>query len=80
MKIAVTTTRQCDVSLMNKAQSVSEELDIPYIKRENIGINQILENTNIEYLLVVEKDKITLKGKDSILFGILTCQNLRLNQ
>ena len=68
MKIAVTTTRQCDVSLMNKAQSVSEELDIPYIKRENIGINQILENTNIEYLLVVEKDKITLKGKDSILF------------
>ncbi|MDU1005109.1 MAG: class I SAM-dependent methyltransferase [Clostridium butyricum] len=68
MKIAVTTTRQCDVSLMNKAQSVSEELDIPYIKRENIGINQILENRNIEYLLVVEKDKITLKGKDSVLF------------
>ena len=80
MKIAVTTTRQCDVSLMNKAQSVSEELDIPYIKRENIGINQILENRNIEYLLVVEKDKITLKGKTVYCFGILTCQNLRLNQ
>lgn len=68
MKIAVTTTREADESLNYRAESISKELNIPYIKRGNLSISKTFLKGDFEYLLVVEKDKIVIKGEDSTLF------------
>ncbi|NKF08528.1 class I SAM-dependent methyltransferase [Clostridium gasigenes] len=68
MNIAITTTRNPDESLINKAYGISKELDIPYVKRGNYSINKISEMNKIECFLFVEKDKIVLKGEDNAFF------------
>lgn len=68
MKIAVTTTRDSDESLNNKAKDISKYLNISYIKRSNISIKKTILKDNFDYLLVVERDKIVIKGEDSTLF------------
>ncbi|MDP4160508.1 MAG: protein-L-IsoD, partial [Bacillota bacterium] len=68
MKIAVTTTRDADESLNYKAKVISKDLNIPYIKRGNFSIKKTILNEVFDYLLVVERDKIVIKGEDSTLF------------
>ena len=68
MKIAVTTTRDTDESLNNKAKDISKYLNISYIKRSNISIKKTIMKDGFDYLLVVERDKIVIKGEDSTLF------------
>lgn len=70
MNVLVTTTREGSTELINKAIKISEELDIKFIERENCSLEKIIEDSNydIEYLLVVERDRLILKGKDSDLF------------
>ncbi|MGL5616145.1 MAG: class I SAM-dependent methyltransferase [Sarcina sp.] len=68
MKIAVTTTRESKEFLIDKALEVGKDLDIEYIKRENSSIEKMLLNYEFDYLLVVEKDKLVIKGEDSALF------------
>jgi 16S rRNA (guanine1516-N2)-methyltransferase len=68
MKIAVTTTRDADESLNYKAKSVSKDLNISYIKRGNFSIKKTILKDGFDYLLVIERDKIVIKGDDSTLF------------
>ncbi|NRT01864.1 putative methyltransferase [Clostridium beijerinckii] len=68
MKIAVTTTRDADESLNYKAKGVSKDLNISYIKRGNFSIKETILKDGFDYLLVVERDKIVIKGEDSALF------------
>lgn len=68
MNIAITTTRNPGEDLINKAQSIAKELDIPYVERGNYSINKIIERNKIENFLFVEKDKIALKGEDTTFF------------
>lgn len=68
MKIAVTTTREKDGDLSRKAEIISQDLNIPYIKRGNISINKTIARENLDYLLVVEKDKLVIKGEDTEVF------------
>lgn len=68
MKIAVTTTREGDESLNYKAKCISKDLNIAYIKRDNLSIKKTILKDDFDYLLVVEKDKIVIKGEDSTLF------------
>lgn len=68
MNIAVTTTRELTEELNYRAISISKDLDIPYIKRENLSIENIIKKYTFEYLLVVEKDNIVIKGENSTLF------------
>ena len=68
MKIAVTTTRDADESLNFKAKGISKDLNISYIKRENFSIKKTILKEQVDYLLVVEKDKLVIKGLDSTLF------------
>lgn len=68
MNIAVTTTRNPNEDLMNKAQVIAKELYIPYVKRGNYSINKIIEMNKMEYFLFVEKDRIVLKGEDTNFF------------
>ncbi|WP_315080975.1 class I SAM-dependent methyltransferase [uncultured Clostridium sp.] len=68
MKIAVTTTREANESLNYKAKGISKDLNIPYIKRGNFSIKKTILKDDFDYLLVVEKDKIVIKGQHSTLF------------
>lgn len=68
MKIAVTTTREKDEALRLKGEKISRDLDIPYIKRDNLSINKTRLKENLDYLLVVEKDKLVIKGEDTEIF------------
>ena len=53
MKIAITTTRNPDQSLINKAYGIAKELDIPYVERGNYSIEKISQMNEIEYFLFV---------------------------
>jgi 16S rRNA (guanine1516-N2)-methyltransferase len=79
MKIAITTTRDPDESLINKAYGIAKELDIPYVKRGNYSINKISLMNKIDYFLFVEKDKIVLKGEDNTFFWHPSTSGLKLN-
>ncbi|MDR3597679.1 class I SAM-dependent methyltransferase [Clostridium sp.] len=68
MNIAVTTTREADESLNYKAKGISKDLNISYIKRGNFSIKKTIIKGGFDYVLVVEKDKIVIKGEDSTLF------------
>lgn len=68
MNIAVTTTREADDILNNKAKSISKDLNIAYIKRANLSIEKTILKEGFDYLLVVERGKIVIKGEDSTLF------------
>lgn len=68
MEIAVTTTREPDESLNNKAKEVSKDLNISYIKRGNHSIEKTILKGGYDYLLIVERDNLILKGGDSTLF------------
>ena len=78
MKIAVTTTRETDDNLNLKAIEIAKELNIPYIKRENFSIKKAILKENFDYLLVVERDKIVIKGEDSNLFWHPNMSELRI--
>lgn len=79
MKIAITTTRNPDESLINKAYDIAKELDIPYVKRGNYSIKKISQMNKIECFLFVEKDKIVLKGDDNTFFWHPSTSGLKLN-
>ncbi|AGX42866.1 class I SAM-dependent methyltransferase [Clostridium saccharobutylicum] len=79
MKIAITTTRNPDESLINKAYGIAKELDIPYVKRGNYSIEKISRVNEMEYFLFVEKDKIVLKGDDNTFFWHPSTSGLKLN-
>lgn len=68
MKIAVTTTREKENLLKEKAENIAEELNIPYIKRDNLSIEKTIIKENLDYLMVVEKNNIVIKGIESALF------------
>ena len=68
MKIAVTTTRERDKSLSYKAEKIAKDLNIPYIKRDNLSINKTILKEDLHYLLVAEKDKLVIKGDDTEVF------------
>jgi 16S rRNA G966 N2-methylase RsmD len=79
MKIAITTARNPDDGLINKAYGIAKELDIPYVERDNYNIKKISEMNKIEYFLFVEKDKIVLKGEDNTFFWHPSTAVLKLN-
>lgn len=79
MKVAITTTRNPDESLINKAYGIAKELDLPYVKRDNYSIKKISQMNKIECFLFVEKDKIVLKGDDNTFFWHPSTSGLKLN-
>ncbi|MGL5085490.1 MAG: class I SAM-dependent methyltransferase [Clostridium sp.] len=68
MNIAVTTTREPEQSLIDKANNIAKELDIQYIKRGNYSINKISKISNIDGFIFIEKDKIIFKSEDDTFF------------
>lgn len=80
MKIAVTTTREADENLNIKAEAIAKELEIPFISRGNLSINKVFLKNDYDYLLITEKDKLVIKGKDdSTLFWHPNMAELKIN-
>lgn len=68
MKIAVTTIRESNEILNDKAKAIAKDLSIPYIKRKSASIRRTIEEDDVDYLMIVEKDRITLKNDENTLF------------
>ncbi len=66
MKVAVTTSRE-DAILIAKAQDIAQSLAISYIPRKRKSIDKLREENDLNYLLIVEKQQVLLKG-ETVLF------------
>ncbi len=58
MKLAVTTSKKPKRSQHMKAEQVAKELELPLIIREQRSVETLIKHYQIDYLLVVEKDKL----------------------
>ncbi len=62
MRIAVTTSRVLYEGLTEQARSIAEELSIPYVPRNDLSLKELSNNNKLDYLLVVEKNQVIVKG------------------
>ena len=62
MEVAVTTS-QDDAVLITRAQGIAEELGISYVPRNKRSLNRIRKEHGLDYLLVVERNNLALKGE-----------------
>ncbi len=64
----VTTVRKENSDLIDKAKSIANQLDIKYIKRNNVGIAKIKEEYRTNYVIIIKKDKIVLDLPEGEMF------------
>ena len=56
----ITTIRKVTIDLENKAKQIAKDLSIPYVTRNNLGIDKIKQQENTNTVIVVKKDKLVL--------------------
>lgn len=56
----ITTIRKVTIDLENKAKQIAKDLSIPYVTRNNLGIDKIKQQKNADTVIVVKKDKLVL--------------------
>lgn len=56
----ITTIRKVTIDLENKAKQIAKDLSIPYVTRNNLGIDKIKQQENADTVIVVKKDKLVL--------------------
>ena len=56
----ITTIRKVTIDLENKAKQIAKDLSIPYVTRNNLGIDKIKQQENVDTVIVVKKDKLVL--------------------
>ncbi|MCR4440873.1 MAG: class I SAM-dependent methyltransferase [Peptococcaceae bacterium] len=61
MRIAVTTSRDEEMT-ESRAQRIARELDVPWIPRRGRSLDSIRAEHMLDYLLVVEREQVVLKG------------------
>lgn len=65
MKVAVTTSHD-DKGVLNQAQAIAAELAIEFLPRRRKSLDGLRQEYGLDYVLVVEKEQIVLKGETSI--------------
>jgi hypothetical protein len=65
LKVAVTTSKD-DLILIKEAKRIALELDIEYIIRKKKSIESLRYEYELDYLLVVERQNIILKGETTL--------------
>lgn len=65
MEVAVTTSRD-DILLLTQAQKIARELGIPFLPREKKSLEFLRQNYSLDYLLVVEQQRLVLKGESKL--------------
>lgn len=56
----ITTIRKVTIDLENKAKQIAKDLSIPYVTRNNLGIDKIKQQENVDTVIIVKKDKLVL--------------------
>lgn len=51
----ITTIRKVTIDLENKAKQIAKDLSIPYVTRNNLGIDKIKQQENVDTVIVVKK-------------------------
>lgn len=51
----ITTIRKVTIDLENKAKQIAKDLSIPYVTRNNLGIDKIKQQENADTVIVVKK-------------------------
>jgi len=67
MHVAVTTS-QNEADLILQARQIAGELAIPYLERQRQSLEKLRSQYNLDFLLVVEKDRLVLKNQESEYF------------
>ncbi|MDD2401959.1 MAG: class I SAM-dependent methyltransferase [Clostridia bacterium] len=65
LQVAVTSSLE-DSLISRQAMNYAEILGIPFITRKKMSLNKIREMYELDYLLVVEKEKVILKGETTL--------------
>lgn len=68
MRVAVTTSARPKWKINQKAEKMARDLDIPLILRGNDSIETLLRRNNLDYLMIVEKDRLLMKSSDNQFF------------
>lgn len=65
IKAAVTTSLG-DTDIVRKAEAIAIELDAEYLPRLNKSIETLLRENNLDYIIVVERQQVILRGETTI--------------
>lgn len=68
MKIGVTTAIKPSNTLLEKAKAIASQLEIPNITRKKLSIKKILDENALDYVFIVQSEKILLKNFNNELF------------
>jgi hypothetical protein len=63
-KVGITTTIRVTDEIMEKAMNISRSLDTDYYPRNKMGIAKLLRRYDLDYVLIVESDRLTLRGSE----------------
>lgn len=64
--IAAATTSKDDPVLIDQAKACAAQLEIPFIPRKKSSLDKLRAEHQLDYLLVVETDKVVLKGETTL--------------
>lgn len=65
IKAAVTTSLE-DTDIVRQAEAIAIELDIKYVPRLNKNIETLLCENKLDYLIVVERQQVILRGETTV--------------
>lgn len=64
----ITTIRKVTDDLTKKAKTIAQNLDIPYVLRNNLGIEKIKQQYATDTVIIVKKDKLVLDLPEGEMF------------
>lgn len=68
MRIGVTTAIRPSETMLSRAHQVAEDLSLKYILRKKSSVAKILKANDLDYVFIVQSDKLLLKSLNNELF------------
>lgn len=68
MRLAVTTAIKPSEKMIEKAETIASDLSLQVIARKKKSISKLLLENELDYIFIVQKDKVSLKSEDNEIF------------
>jgi len=68
MQQAAVTTSKDDLLLMARAREIAARLNIPFLERRRQSLEKLRSQHNLDFLLVVEKERLVVKSREGEYF------------
>lgn len=68
MKIGVTTAINPKPEMLKKAENIANDLNLKVYERKKLGVGKMLTLYGLDYLYIVQADRVMLKNKENELF------------